>query len=269
MPRFEVEGTGKRTGRKRKRVYSAVNLEAARKMADEDQTQIERITELPPDPPTERQLAYAKDLGIEIPTDATKADVSDLISLKTEEDKPASERHKGFAQLYHVEASRFTGKRALFDRIQSTLVHPGREKDLLSWFTYRVYRQLTSASDDAPIKGPDDPVIQEIAAQLAADEKIVKSVRRYSGQELIFFGEWTSPNGSVHTGGSNRTAAYKQVSELLREKASFPQKRESRSRVASASRRPRGRSSKQNQGCSPAAMAILLVVSIFIILVLL
>lgn len=35
------------------------------------------------DPPTERQLAYARDLGIRVPRGATKGDVSDAISRVT------------------------------------------------------------------------------------------------------------------------------------------------------------------------------------------
>ena len=35
------------------------------------------------DPPTERQLAYASDLGIDIPAGATKGDVSALITART------------------------------------------------------------------------------------------------------------------------------------------------------------------------------------------
>jgi hypothetical protein len=32
-------------------------------------------------------------------------------------------------------------------RIQAALVVPGREKELLSWFTFRVYRELAGGSE--------------------------------------------------------------------------------------------------------------------------
>jgi hypothetical protein len=157
-------------------------------------------------------------LGISIPAGATKNDLSDLISMKVDKDKPATERHRSFARRYGLEVSNYIGKRALFDRIQVALIAPGKERDLVSWFTYRVYRELVSGADSAPIEGPDDPIIQEVASHLETDEAIIKSVRRYTGRELIWFGEWTSPDGLVHAGGSNRTAAYKKASSFLREK---------------------------------------------------
>lgn len=219
MPSYEIKGKGKDSGRKRTRVYSAMNEDAAKQLAEIDGTTVEEFVELPPDPPTERQLEYAKDLGIAIPVDATKGDVSDLISMNLDEDKPASERHREFARRFGIEVSRYIGKRDLFDRIQAALIATGRENELVSWFTYRVYRELVNGADGAPIEGPDNPIIQEIAGQLESDEAVIKSVRRYAGRELIWFGEWTSPEGFVQTGGSNRTAAYKRASSLLRDKA--------------------------------------------------
>jgi hypothetical protein len=181
---------------------------------------VEGVVELQPDQPTQRQLAYAADLGISIPPEATKADLSDLISLKVDNDRPSTSRHRDFAKRFGISTTAYIGKRALFDRIQATLVAPGRETELLSWFTYRVYRQLVGGANDVSIQDPDHPVIQEIARALLGDEKVIKSIRRYEGNQLIRFGEWVSPTGTVHTGGSNRTAAYQAVSSLLKGKVS-------------------------------------------------
>jgi hypothetical protein len=224
MPNYEIKGKGKDTGRKRKRIYAAINELEATRLAEVDGTLVDEITEIPPEPPTEKQLEYARDLGILIPANATKEDVSDLISLKVDRDKSATERHKKFGKAYGIEFTDYIGKKSLFNRIQAALIAPGREKELLSWFTFRVYRELASGADNAPIKGPDDPIVKEIAEGLVSQEKIIKSVRRYEGTELIWFGEWTSPDGHVHTGGSIRTAAYKQVSSMLKERATFPTK---------------------------------------------
>lgn len=221
MPSYEIKGKGKDTGRSRRRIYSASNKAEAGQLAINDGTLVEELTEIPPEPPTERQLDYAKDLGISVPANATKDDLNDLISLKVDRDKPATERHKDFGRRYGLEFTNYIGKKALFNRIQYALVAPGREKELLSWFTYRVYRELAGGSENAPIAGPDDPIIEEIAEQLITDEKIIKSVRRYEGSELIWFGEWTSPDGYVNTEGSNRTAAYKAASSLLKQRAKF------------------------------------------------
>ena len=49
------------------------------------------------------------------------------------------------------------------------------------------------------------------------DESVLTSIRRYVGTDLIWFGEWTAPNGNVYSGGSNQTIAYKRAAALLRE----------------------------------------------------
>lgn len=249
MPSYEIKGTGKDIGRKRRRIYTAPNEAEAKQLAEADGTLVEEVTEIPPEPPTERQLDYARDLGISIPANATKDDLSDLISLKVDRDKPATKRHKNFGRLYGLEFTNYIGKKALFNRIQAALVAPGREQELLSWFTFRVYRELAGGSDDAPISGPDDPIIKEIANELITDEKIIKSVRRYEGRELIWFGEWTSPDGYVHTGGSNRTAAYKQVSSLLRQRAKFPEKLQKRSSFSAQQRSRNTNATGESKGC--------------------
>jgi hypothetical protein len=223
MARYEVQGLGKDSGRRRKRIYSAFEEEEARRFAEADGTIIEEIQLLASDPPTEPQLEYARDLGIAVPSGASKDDVSDLISSKLDNDKPATDRHKAFAKRYRVEVTEYIGKRSLFDRIFLALKEPGREKDLVSWFVYRVYRELVHGAENAPIEGPDHQTIQEIADQLIMDESILASIRRYEGRDLIWFGEWTSPTGYVQTGGSNRTIAYKRAAGLIREKLNLPQ----------------------------------------------
>lgn len=259
MPKFEIRGKGKNSGRKRKRVYPAANEQEARLLAEDDGTEVEDVTELPADPATERQLAYASGLGISIPADATKADLSDLISIKTDRDKPATARHRKLADHYGVETTQYVGKKALFDRVQNILISPGRENDLLSWFVYRVYRELIHGADDAPIETPNDSLIQRIASGLAKDEKIVKSVRRYRGRELIWFGEWTSPDGRQYLGGSNRTAAYKAASSLLREQLNLSKAQPTPQRAVSSapSKRSEARSA-ESRGClSVVAFALL------------
>ena len=114
--------------------------------------------------------------------------------------------------------TRYLGKRELFQRIFYKVSRPTFEQELCSWFVYRVYRSLTNASDNVPIKGPDDPVVQEIASELMTDDKVVKSMRRYQGEDLIFFGQWTAPDRVVYNGGSKDTIAFQRASELLRAK---------------------------------------------------
>lgn len=259
MPSYEIQGKGKDTGRKRHRVYSALTEEDARKLAEADGTLIEAVNEIPPDPPTEKQIEYARDLGISIPLNATKDDLRDLISLKVDRDKPATERHKAFARNYGLDFTNYIGKKALFNRIQAALIAPGLEKQLLSWFTFRVYRELAGGAENAPITGPNDPIIVEIAAQLSADEKILKSVRRYEGADLIWFGEWTAPDGTVHNGGSNRTAAFKEIAELLKQRAPMPERKRNSSQPSARISGREPVADNHSKGClSVIALAVAL-----------
>lgn len=194
-------------------------------------------------PPTEKQLSYARNLGLEVPEEATKAEVSDLLSMHLERDKIASERHRSFADLYGVDYTRFTGKRELFERILYVLKAPGRDQELAAWFVYRVYRGLAHDVEDTLVKSPGDTIIKEIAEQLASDEGVMQSIRRYEGRDLIWFGEWTAPNGAVHTGGSNRTTAYKKASAILRDRLSLTGQRSTGKREARGSF-PVGQASK-------------------------
>lgn len=218
MPAFKVTGNGRDSGRKRSRVYSAIDETRARVLADADGIVVVSVVQLPPEPPTERQLAYAKDLGISVPSGASKEEVSDLIGAQLQHDKPAAPHYLALARRHEVPVTQYTGKKALFDRLFTRLCEPGREKDMTAWFVFRVYRELVGGKPDASIKDPDALVIQDITGQLVQDAAVVKSIRRHQGRELIWFGEWTSTDGVLHNGGSNQTLAYKRTSALLREK---------------------------------------------------
>lgn len=270
MPSYKIKGKGKATGRKRRRIYFAASETEAIKLAEDEGTLVEEITEIPPEPPTERQIDYAKDLGISIPVNATKNDLSDLISLKVARDKPAAERHKRFGRMYGLEFTDYIGKKDLFGRIQAVLIVPGREKELLSWFTFRVYRELAGGADNTPISRPDDPIIQEIAEELLTDEKIIKSIRRYEGSKLIWFGEWTAPDGHAHTGGSNRTAAYKQVSSLLKQRAKFPEKPQKQTKSSVQQKSRNNNSTSGRKGClSIVVFVVVIPASVFLAVALL
>lgn len=269
MPKYEITGKGKDTGRKRRRTYFARNEIIARQLAEKDGTVVEEVVELPPpplEPPTEKQLEFAKELGISIPPNTTKDDLSFLITLKVDRDKPATERHMAFAEGFGINVADRIGKKGLFNWIHHELSARGRESELLSWFAFRVYRGLTDAADDAPIQGPDHPIIQGIAKELENDQKILGSVRRYEGKDLIWFGEWTAPSGVVVTGGSNRTLAYKQISSMLRERAGLPEKPQRRAvstPSATATSRPQ-RAASESRGClSVIALAVVVPVGIY------
>jgi hypothetical protein len=88
MPRYEIVGFGRETGRKRVRIYEAKNVEDVVAMAASEGTIVDmsKIRILPESPATERQLGYARNLGIKIPKNATKSEMTKLISQAVEKE---------------------------------------------------------------------------------------------------------------------------------------------------------------------------------------
>jgi len=213
--KFEVVGTGIKTGRKRRKVYYGANESCVRVRAENDGTEVMEVNAMPADPATDAQLSYADDLGIYIPENAGKDDLSALIALEIDGDYPAEERHREFARFFDVYFSEYTGKRRLFNCIQLELLQEGRQDDLLSWFVFRVYRNMVYGRLDVEIDGPGNDIIKKVADQLLSDKRVIKSVRRYKGEDLIRFGDWDSPNGFSCFGGSKGTLAYKSTRALL------------------------------------------------------
>jgi hypothetical protein len=217
MPRYEVHGWGRDTGRRRKGRYDVADEEAAIFRAGDDGIVVETVKRVPDPPATEPQIAYAKSLGLTFSEAITKEEMSDLLSCHIERDKPATDRHRFFAEGFGVRHTLHTGKRDLFGRIFEQLKRSGRTEDLAAWFVYRVCRSLFRGTDPAGVTGPESAVIREIARRLASEETVMRSIVRYEGPDVIRFGEWVdSRYGGVHRGGSNRTAAYQRAVEELR-----------------------------------------------------
>jgi len=88
MPRFEVVGIGRETGKKRVHIYEADNKEAAIAAASADGTivEVDKIRQLPEIPATESQKQYAENLGIEFSSDISKLAISRLIDVKLNKD---------------------------------------------------------------------------------------------------------------------------------------------------------------------------------------
>lgn len=163
------------------------------------------------EPATKKQIKYAKSLGINIPPNANKIDLSFLIDAKLNNDKQASKQLRSLAEIYGIKINKYAGEKILFDMIYGVLSSPGRELDLVSWFAYCVCQGLRGKKNISP----KSPIIQKIAEQLSDDEQVLRSIRRYDGWELLGFGEINYGNGVIRYGGSKRTLAYKRIKAML------------------------------------------------------
>jgi hypothetical protein len=182
-------------------------------MAEDAGMVIEKVERLPEDPPSDRQLWYAKELGIPIPPDATMAEVSNLIDYYKDHDEPADDELRNFGRKYGIIFTQYMGRKNLHQHIWNC-----SEVQNIAWFVYCLYKDLLPKRAPQVATGPDHPVIQEIADLVRSDKQVVDSILRYSGADLAFFGQRTRMDGVVEQGGSNRTIAYERVSQLLRSK---------------------------------------------------
>jgi len=177
MPDFEIIGKGKNTGRTRQRTYLAENESDARLKAEADGTIVESIRELPPEPATERQLSYAKDLGISIPPNPTKNQMTYLISKAV--DPPASK-----AQMYCLNEHGIQLDKYTFESIERVVSSLDKElqnvnRELARWYIYSVIRYLTKGSWDTPDRsGISNEQAYAMADKMIAQADVLKSLLR-------------------------------------------------------------------------------------------
>ncbi|WP_146164914.1 hypothetical protein [Desulfonatronum sp. SC1] len=222
MPRFEIIGTGKETGRKRKRIYFAFDEHIARKNAEDDGTVVEEIKLLPYNPPTEQQIELAAKHNIDISSGTNENDVADIINAKFKNEILSKKEDKDIARFFNIEVTEFIGEDTLYSKIKNALSKPGYEKELVLFFAYCVYRDYIRGSSMATTISLNDPAIEYVARKLHTNSKVVNSIKKYDGNFLKYFGEKTSNEGYTKNYGSKRTEAYKSVIELLKEKAMLP-----------------------------------------------
>lgn len=249
MASFEIAGKSTQTNRKRKVVVSAQSEVEAQIKADRLGLVETTISRLPEAPATERQISYAQALGIEIPQEATLEQLSNLISMKVDNDRPSSEHHREIARNFGIEVTDYIGKKALFNRVMSELSAPERERELIAWFAYRITRSLFEGRKDSPIGGPDHPIIADIANNLCTNPTVIKSIRKYSGESLVWFGDFTASDGQTYNGGSVGTIGYKEVSRLLTEKLGLASKAKSNSESRTIPTPRVKKHSDQRKGC--------------------
>ncbi len=113
--RYEVSGINPKTKRKNKRIFDCFSeQDAIDHMLLSGFTEPFTVEFVKFDEPTERQLSYANDLGIQIPERASKQDVSALISRVVDDDETLpSEFMVRQAMSRKVMFSRYVGAKTL------------------------------------------------------------------------------------------------------------------------------------------------------------
>lgn len=240
MPRYRVHGLRKDTMNPSHRTFYACDEGVAFDLADEDGMYVEKVDLIEPEPATISQIAFAGRLGIDLPDDCDVDEASSLISNALEKDVVASDELFKIANTYKLYTTRFSGEKDIYDRLLPWLSRPGSEQKLTEWFVYNLYRDKIKHRNDISLEDPDDHKVWSIARELHKDERVIKSIKRYEGIDLLGFGFVDLPDERMTSGGSRNTIAYKAANKLIKESISYwairsPQKSSPQNRSKSKS----------------------------------
>lgn len=208
---YLIKGPHKDTNRVRTLEIKAFDIQDAENQAfTSGLKEIRGITLIPHPKPSERQIEYAQNVGIQILEEYSAEDVSALLSRYEMKDSDPNEGLIEFATGKGLFFSNYIGKTALYRKI----FHTTEEKDRIAFFLYCVYRYI---SDDRHAN-LDTHAIKDVFyafADLYIDNpKFIQSLNRYNGEDIKFFGKFNVGN-STYQGGSVDTIAFKTAREYL------------------------------------------------------
>lgn len=173
MPRFIISGVGTETGRKRKaKIYQGYDQEEAMQKAESDGTTIESCKVLPDDKPTQRQIEYAKSVGIQVTENTTKEEIGDLLTNYQEDYAIADKTTKSLAKSYRIETTKFTSQEAIINQISYKIFNQGNDKEFVTWFLYNVAFNL-----DLDTKTDLLENLGSLADEFMANDKALKSLK--------------------------------------------------------------------------------------------
>ncbi|MFY0521050.1 hypothetical protein ACOMCU_24975 [Lysinibacillus sp. UGB7] len=264
---YKIQGKHMETKRTRTLKINALNEDDAKQQALE--SGLESCTSMviiPFDEPTQNQLDYARDLGIQIPAGLTKDDVSALISRKINGDEDYDQGLLEFATNHRIYVSKYIASSDLY----GITFHKLSIVDRIAFFAFAIYRDITRDSHSNLDTHPARNKFYELAASKENDIQFIKSLDRYrSGKEIQHFGEITvidSTGNWTSTAGSVDSIAYKNVRQylieqmLISESTPYRKKTIHKSSVTNTSTRtvsPSPVNNTKGKGCGAVAVLFL------------
>ncbi len=169
------------------------------------------ITEELPEPATSAQIEYARALQIEIPSDPTKDDLSALISKKKDNDNEPNPGLVEFAIEKGLPFSKYIGKKALYNFV----FHSLSKEDRIAFFAFSVYRWLSEDRHGNLESHKHSDIFYDFAREQLNNDSFIKSLDKYAGADLRFFGTLRFADGVETQGGSTNTIAYKVCADFI------------------------------------------------------
>ena len=160
--------------------------------------------------PTEKQIAYARDLGITYPRSISFEEMIDLIGAAVNNSPPPSEGTKRWAIREGIAFTRYLDHCSLQKRIMHSYRSRG-DTSLVKFYLIEVLRDYTGYLWDDPADSKDDlslldSIAQQTIQNLPAFHSVLKQEDPWSGRD----------SSGQPTSGSRNTRAYKTVIPLLK-----------------------------------------------------
>lgn len=207
---YQCAATYAATKRKRSLTIEAFNDEEVEKQLDEKgflkPYDIERIPFLPP---TDSQIS---NIGTVDTSRLCAYDVAALLDKKFEHDSNPNPQLLQYATEMKIKLSYCIGKNALYDLIFSTL----ELRDKIAFFVFCVYRWGTDDRYGNLNNSSHKDLFYQFSDSHITDDKFIKSLNKYEGKNLKFFGKLTVGDTVVY-GGSAQTIAFKTTMDFLKD----------------------------------------------------
>lgn len=223
MPYYQIIGIGKDTNRKRTKRYKAKDKIAAKLMAECDGTIVEKIEYEKPELATERQITYAKDLGLSFPTDINVNEMSNLISKKVADDRDSPSWFLDYVlniipEENGLTITKYVGIENLFSQLIRRYDTENNYRELVKILIYSIINDNGNNNWSKPFNElADTKAVEKIAEKLSENPQVINSIKRYSTRDFVSLGEFIDDEGYVSMGNIKRTNAYLITNNLLKE----------------------------------------------------
>lgn len=145
--------------------------------------------------------------------DICQFDASALLSKQYDKDTNPNPELISYATECGIKFSYYIGKKALYDLIFNTV----DLKEKIAFFVFCIYRYTTDDRQGNLHNSLYKDYFYKFAEENMANDNFLKSMNKYNGHDLRFFGKLTVNNMQI-SGGSTNTNAYKTVVEYLKQK---------------------------------------------------
>jgi hypothetical protein len=216
---FKARALFKGTNRKRTVIFTAKSeAEVVQLLLQSGYSEPFEITEELPESATSAQIEYARALQIEIPANPTKDDLSALIGKKKDNDSEPNPGLVEFAIEKGLSFSKYIGKKALYNLV----FHSLSKEDRIAFFAFSVYRWLSEDRHGNLESHKYCDIFYDFAREQLTNEGFIKSLDKYAGADLRFFGTLKFADGNETYGGSTNTIAYKVCADFIHARFGTP-----------------------------------------------